>query len=414
MTSCRDPGGPWMAEEAPKDPSKPIGAWEETKPPQWKSWQKSPQQKQELCVPQPFHADSPSYCNACLMRLDSEEKEALDYINAFLTSNEQDEAKKLKFLDSISTLSNLPAFMDKALLVEKIKELIDHESVDSLTGVMRQQAMLAIMKLSKMKLPLLVLTQPSLLTTCFSSIFSLPPAHTMEEVEAALYTKTLKTMDEMLKALVCEDQEPNLLVLQIILKVLLPWTTSREVHERLRAVGRIRWLMEFLGSQCKFQEVEEFRVLGQLVGCLTLCCVEQEQEIWQSAVEGLHHLFSFMQLLKSKMLVKHGAEYRQILKDSQTERAFWVTNISNITSAMLLLMQPNIPAYMTHRKMHWGSSKPDPSSLSGLLGASSEINAIKGIIASAYEHQPLLSTRECIRAAQYCAPVHCHAGLCHA
>ncbi|XP_039373522.1 uncharacterized protein LOC120392935 [Mauremys reevesii] len=109
--------------------------------------------------------------------------------------------------------------------------------------------------------------------------------------------QTLKTMDEMLKALVCEDQEPNLLVLQIILK-----------------------------------EVEEFRVLGQLVGCLTLCCVEQEQEIWQSAVEGLHHLFSFMQLLKSKMLVKHGAEYRQILKDSQTERAFWVTNISNITS----------------------------------------------------------------------------------
>ncbi|XP_039378905.1 uncharacterized protein LOC120397270 [Mauremys reevesii] len=297
MTSCRDPGGPWMAEEAPKDPSKPIGAWEETKPPQWKSWQKSPQQKQELCVPQPFHADSPAYCNACLMRLDSEEKEALDYIEAFLTSNEQDEAKKLKFLDSISTLRSLPAFMNKALLVEKIKELIDHESVDSLTGVMRQQAMLAIMKLSKMKLPVRILTQPSLLATCFSSIFSLPPAHTMEEVEAALYTKTLKTMDEMLKALVCEDQEPNLLVLQIILK-----------------------------------EVEEFRVLGQLVGCLTLCCVEQEQEIWQSAVEGLHHLFSFMQLLKSKMLVKHGAEYRQILKDSQTERAFWVTNISNITS----------------------------------------------------------------------------------
>ncbi|XP_044871564.1 maestro heat-like repeat-containing protein family member 7 isoform X6 [Mauremys mutica] len=197
---------------------------------------------------------------------------------------------------------------------------------------MRQQAMLAIMKLSKMKLPLLVLTRPSLLATCFSSIFSLPPAHTMEEVEAALCTKTLKTMDEMLKALVCKDQEPNLLALQIILKVLLPWTTSKEVHERLRAVGRIRWLMEFMGSQCKFQEVEEFRVLGQLVGCLTLCCVEQEQEIWQSAVEGLHHLLSFMQQLKSKMLVKHGAKYRQLLKDSQVERAFWVTNISNITS----------------------------------------------------------------------------------
>ncbi|KAM9149006.1 maestro heat-like repeat-containing protein family member 7 [Pangshura tecta] len=99
------------------------------------------------------------------------------------------------------------------------QELIDHESVDSLTSVMRQQAMLAIMKLSKVKPPLWVLTQPSLLSTCFSSIFSLPPAQTMEEVEADLYTKTLKTMDKMLKALVCKDQEPNLLMLQNILEV---------------------------------------------------------------------------------------------------------------------------------------------------------------------------------------------------
>ncbi|XP_039391960.1 maestro heat-like repeat-containing protein family member 7 [Mauremys reevesii] len=239
-----------MAEEVPRGPSKLMRAWLEMKPPPWESWEKFPQLKQE---PQPFHADSPAYCNACFRRLDWEDKEALDYIDAFLTSNEQDEAKKLKFLDSISTLRSLPAFMDKVLLVEKITELIDHESVDSLTGVMRQQAMLAIMKLSKMKLPLLVLTQPSLLTTCFSSIFSLPPAHTMEEVEAALYNKTLKTMDEMLKALMCEDKEPNLVVLQNIVKVLLPWTTSKEAHERLRAVGRIRWLMELMGSQRKFQ-----------------------------------------------------------------------------------------------------------------------------------------------------------------
>ncbi|XP_039391799.1 maestro heat-like repeat-containing protein family member 7 isoform X2 [Mauremys reevesii] len=221
--------------------------------------------------------------------------------------------------------------MDKVLLVEKITELIDHESVDSLTGVMRQQAMLAIMNLSKVKLPVLILTRPSLLTTCFSSIFSLPPAHTMEEVEAALYTKTLKTMDEMLKALMCEDKEPNLVALQNIVKVLLPWTTSKEAHERLRAVGRIRWLMELMGSQRKFQEVEEFRVLGQLVGCLTLCCAEQEQEICQSAVEGLHHLYSFMLQLKSEILMKHGVEYRQILKDSQVETAFRVTNTRNIT-----------------------------------------------------------------------------------
>ncbi|CAM5122941.1 unnamed protein product [Natator depressus] len=63
--------------------------------------------------------------------------------------------------------------------------------------------------------------------------------------------------------------------------------------------------------------------------------------------------------------------------------------------------------------MHWVSSKPDPSSLSGVVGASPEINALQGIIASTHQCQPLLSTRECIRAVQYCAPVHCHTGLCH-
>ncbi|CAM4473563.1 unnamed protein product [Lepidochelys kempii] len=72
----------------------------------------------------------------------------------------EDEAKKLKFLDCVSTFSravltrsperNLAAFLSKALLVEKIK--------------------------------------------------------------------TLKAMDEMLKALVCEDQKSNLVVLQNILE----------------------------------------------------------------------------------------------------------------------------------------------------------------------------------------------------
>ncbi|XP_073169599.1 uncharacterized protein [Lepidochelys kempii] len=94
---------------------------------------KSPQQQQELCVPQPFRADSPSPANAsCFMGPDSEEKEPLDYVDGFLKGNEQDETKTLKFLDCVSTFSravltrsperNLAAFLSKALLVEKIKQ----------------------------------------------------------------------------------------------------------------------------------------------------------------------------------------------------------------------------------------------------------------------------------------------------
>ncbi|CAM4620679.1 unnamed protein product [Lepidochelys kempii] len=294
-----------MAEEVRKVPLKPILAWEETRPPRRKSPRKSPQQQQELCVPQPFHADSPSPRNAsCFMGPDSQEKETLDHINTFLKGNEQEEAKKLEFLDRVITISraaltrhpeqNLAAFLCKALLVEKIKELIDLESVDSLTSGVRQQAMLAVMELSKVKPLLRGMELFSLLTVCFSSVFSLPPAETNQGVEAALYNNTLNTMDELLKALVCEDEKPNLVVLQNIVEVLLPWTASKEVHVRLRAVGRITWLTKFISGQHKFKGVEEFRVLGQLVGCLTLCSAEQEQEICQSAMEGLHHLYAFM------------------------------------------------------------------------------------------------------------------------
>ncbi|CAM4671518.1 unnamed protein product [Lepidochelys olivacea] len=336
-----------MAEEVRKVPLKPIRAWEETRPPRRKSPQKSPQQQQELCVPQPFHADSPSPGNAsCFMGPDSREKDTLDYINTFLKGNEQEEAKKLEFLDRVITISraaltwhpeqNLAAFLCKALLVEKIKELIDLESVDSLTSGVRQQAMLAIMELSKVKPLLWGMELCSLLTVCFSSIFSLPPAETNQGLEAALYNNTLNTMDELLKALVCEDEKRNLVVLQNIVEVLLPWTASKEVHVRLRAVGRITWLTKFISGQHKFKGVEEFRVLGQLVGCLTLCSAEQEQEICRSAMEGLHHLYAFMLWQKRMTLAKQSAEYLQVLREWRVENTFWVTWFTNTSNIAMM------------------------------------------------------------------------------
>ncbi|CAM5143635.1 unnamed protein product [Natator depressus] len=291
--------------------------------------------------------NSPSPGNAsCFMGPDSQEKETLEYINAFLKGKEQEEAKKLEFLDRVITISravltrhperNLSAFLGKALLVEKIKELIDLESVDSLTSGVRQQAMLAIMELSKVKPLLRGMELSTLLNVCFSSTFSLPPAETNQGLEAALYNNTLNTMDELLKALVCEEEKPNLVVLQNILEVLLPWTASREVHVRLRAVGRITWLTKFISGQHKFKGVEEFRALGQLVGCLTLRCAEQEQEICRSAMEGLHHLYTFMLRQKRTTLAKQSAEYLQVFREWRAENTFWVTWFTNTSNIAMM------------------------------------------------------------------------------
>lgn len=66
-------------------------------------------------------------------------------------------------------------------------------------------------------------------------------------------------------------------------------------HAALGLQGRVTPLAPSLR-----QGLEEFRVLGQLVGCLTLLCAEQEQEICRSAMEGLHHLYAFLLWQKRK------------------------------------------------------------------------------------------------------------------
>ncbi|XP_074978779.1 maestro heat-like repeat-containing protein family member 2A [Caretta caretta] len=120
------------------------------------------------------------------------------------------------------------------------------------------------------------------------------------------------------------------------MEVLLPWTASKEVHVRLRAVGRITWLTKFISGQHKFKGVEEFRVLGQLVGCLTLCSAEQEQEICRSAMEGLHHLYAFMLWQKRTTLAKQSAEYLQVFREWRAENSFWVTWFTNTSNIAMM------------------------------------------------------------------------------
>ncbi|XP_065435432.1 maestro heat-like repeat family member 5 isoform X2 [Chrysemys picta bellii] len=320
-----------MAEEGRPEPRR---AWEETKPPPGKSRQRREWQQQQCAR----HPDSPWPCStACFKGHNWKEREALECIDSFLKGNDQDEAQKMNFLNSILNLViDIVAWspeknMDrKALLVEKITEMLQHESVDSLTDMVRQQAMLIIMEM-RVKPPLQDLERSSLLTACFSSVFSLPPAETMQGEEAALYTKTLRAMDQMLKALACENQEPRLLVVEKILEALLPWTASKEVHGRLRAVERITCLMKFMACQPECKEAEEFRVLGQLVACVTLC--HPEQEICRSSMEAFYHLYSFMLQLKS-MTLANSEEHRQLLKDKQILYGSWdtlFTNTSDIT-----------------------------------------------------------------------------------
>ncbi|CAM5122854.1 unnamed protein product [Natator depressus] len=337
-----------MAEEVRKVPLKPIRAWEETRPPPGKSPQKSPQQQQELCVPQPFHADSPSRGNAsCFMGPDSQEKETLEYINAFLNGNEQEEAKKLEFLDRVITISravltrhperNLAAFLGKALLVEKIKELIDLESVDSLTSGMRQQAMLAIMELSKVKPLLRGMELSSLLNVCFSSTFSLPPADTNQGVEAALYNNTLNTMDELLKALVCEDEKPNLVVLQNIVESPAPLdriqggACAAEGSGKNHLADQIHlWSTSIQGD---WRSSESWASWWAVSLCSVLSRSRRSADrLWRDFTTSTPSCCG----KNGTTLAKQSAEYLQVFREWRAENTFWVTWFTNTSNIAMM------------------------------------------------------------------------------
>ncbi|XP_025001178.2 uncharacterized protein LOC107050557 isoform X1 [Gallus gallus] len=243
------------------------------------------------------------------------ERYAMDNIEAFLRSTEpQNEEKKMKFLCSIrticgsaaerNTVQELRIFCRRNELVENIMVLLAEEPRRELSSELRLQAVAAITSLSKVegaleeKIPLFVV--------CFRSIFLLPSE---QDLDTNLYSKTLRALDEMLHSLVFIHPSASIgEELKDVFQVLLPFTSLQSSTVRQRAVGRIWKLTHSLAHYCQERprhsseqspsvSYDELRlpVLGQLVGCLILCCAfVQEEKTCRCALSALRHLYRFV------------------------------------------------------------------------------------------------------------------------
>ncbi|XP_040510877.1 maestro heat-like repeat-containing protein family member 2A isoform X1 [Gallus gallus] len=226
----------------------------------------------------------------------------------------QNEEKKMKFLCSIrticgsaaerNTVQELRIFCRRNELVENIMVLLAEEPRRELSSELRLQAVAAITSLSKVegaleeKIPLFVV--------CFRSIFLLPSE---QDLDTNLYSKTLRALDEMLHSLVFIHPSTSIgEELKDVFQVLLPFTSLQSSTVRQRAVGRIWKLTHSLAHYCQEKprhsseqspsaSYDELRlpVLGQLVGCLILCCAfVQEDKTCRCALSALRHLYRFV------------------------------------------------------------------------------------------------------------------------
>ncbi|XP_064369370.1 maestro heat-like repeat-containing protein family member 7 isoform X2 [Dromaius novaehollandiae] len=372
--SLSHPTVAWAEEKEEKEgpPSQPTGTWQEEEqedgPPSCTTVTREeedggpPESSSQLeqCVPQPLPTGSTP---------PGEEEEALARMHAFFRHRGKlmEEAQKLLFLASICTLCRVAStdalvwdklFLCKVDLAKTIEVLLQEEPTDHLCTAVRQQAMLTIAAMSKVKLVLEDNQKNSLLHSCFCSVFYLPLTEDMQSLQTSLFSKTLAAMDSMLQMLVLTSPTSALLELQSILQVLLPFTQTKRAAVRERAVGRLAKLSQLLVTSsllkvcCHFERSSDgpdlcrrkhFSVLGQLVGCLTLCCAYEDQGTRHGAADALHHLYAFILQRESMQLSQDSPKHLQLQEAWQDANTCLAPSksVSEITTTFSKCLQPS-------------------------------------------------------------------------
>ncbi|XP_015705429.1 maestro heat-like repeat-containing protein family member 7 [Coturnix japonica] len=163
------------------------------------------------------------------------------------------------------------------------------------------------------------------LSPCISYICSLADQSEMDTFDVPLYDQLQKSLDSMLQTLL--HLWPGFATLDlVIMKALMPCINSESVRMRRCAMERIATLSKVLVPA--FLMEEEIRdddfflekkseiFLGQLLGHLTLCYAEEDEDIRHGSLEVLH-------AIHRTLAVHHGYEFRYGKPKLNTEEGSW-------------------------------------------------------------------------------------------
>ncbi|XP_071656304.1 uncharacterized protein [Patagioenas fasciata] len=270
---------------AERPPLRPRLAWQERPPSRprvaWQEKAGGPQEARSPAQPNQVDAAQPPQMDADSLRANGFLRGYVDSIVSFLSSPDKEESHKIGFLMDIRDLCDtsrrhrsprgLDVFCQRYELAEKIEVLLAEEPRAQLRSALRQIAMRAIAELRYLPIPpgdacarprgtapgssvrraalslcsaverVLEGKETRLLQACFSSVFLLPPE--VEDVDRHLYLETVRSMDNMLEALLLNSGASRASeLLHNIFQMLLTFGSSEREHVRQRALGRIEEL----------------------------------------------------------------------------------------------------------------------------------------------------------------------------
>ncbi|XP_061320206.1 uncharacterized protein LOC133274685 [Pezoporus flaviventris] len=312
----------------------------------------------------------------CLMRMAEGHAASMQFIQTFLESSVKEEAQKIRFLQTVSTLSKdardegftqkLKEFYHRFQVAKNIEALVEEEPVDHLHTAVRQQAMLALAHMSKVEMALGG-KKKSLLEACFRSVFLLPPKTDMQGLDNFLYFKTLDAMDILLKSLVLSS--PGCKDLRIILQMLLPFTDTKNAAACERAVVRIGKLVDLMDSSSSVQvwslltddnssshgDTIHDRLLGQLLGHLIVCWTSKIWEIQYEALDTLHYLCRCIQQQKCVTSPEDDLKHPQCGGERKAGKPSWLSVCS--TRSIVKVMSFSLAGPCPGHQQETGVSK---------------------------------------------------------
>ncbi|XP_019404146.1 PREDICTED: maestro heat-like repeat-containing protein family member 1 [Crocodylus porosus] len=271
------------------------------------------------------------------------------------TASAMDLSLKLSFLRSMATFTRTVGdiadtaketheFSQKAVIAAFMMKLIEEESVQLLSSPVRQQAMIVVTNLRKLKPPLKPEIKVLLVRTCYKSVFSLPPIENMSEVcdstqyqrSESLYKETISALRGMLEGLVLEYPGD----VQKILEYIEPWLSSRKDHERERAMWCSARLLRCVAKLPNFDASIEFSRLGRLVRLLALRCHDPVDNICFLAARAVYNLYCIL-LVKKQLDKGNTAEKLYAYKNLGTySPSVFYNNTSQIAKAFAEYFTP--------------------------------------------------------------------------
>ncbi|XP_076846747.1 maestro heat-like repeat-containing protein family member 1 isoform X2 [Brachyhypopomus gauderio] len=189
-------------------------------------------------------------------------------------------------------------FNRKQELMGVMMDFMRAEPVDSIRTPVRHLVMTTCANLVNLDPPLTESEQLDMLRTCINGVYTLPTLEMAEKAKdddtldplqrEALYADTFWALDELLRSVLARDLSPD--SLQTVFKHMEIWLSSRQDHERERAMRSSAHLLHFYLDSLSVKNLVTFHNLGALLGRLAPRCTDPSPAVRTAAVDCIYTL----------------------------------------------------------------------------------------------------------------------------